>query len=103
MAKGQSVSFAVRDDEIELVRGSMKTLKMQHGDLLVVRLAKIPNEEIHNAIKKHVSVLLRETGRRAVSIVMSSDVDFEMIPHEIAVELLTELTKRKANENVDNA
>lgn len=100
--KGQSVTFTVQGEKIELVQGSMKRLQIEHGDLLVLRLAHDPDRDEHKAILARVSELLRETGRRATAVVMPVDFDFELIPHETAVELLTELTEKKENENVDD-
>lgn len=98
--KGQSVSFTVQQGpKVELVQGSLKTLKMRHGDLLVVRLSNLPSDEVHKAILRRVSEILRETGRRSTAVVMPSEIDFDLIPYETAAELLREITAKKEKED----
>lgn len=102
-AKMQDVAFTTQEGKVELVRGSMKALSMNHGDLLVIRLEHTPSDGVYKAILKRVSKILRETGRRVTAIVMPKTFDFNLIPHETAVELLAELTKKKEAGNANDS
>lgn len=94
--KGQSISLAFDGDGVELVHGSMKALGIQHGDLVIVRLAgdRYHEQQTHRRVLELVEEMLVSTGRKAVALVVPADFDLELLPRSIAAQLLEELVAK---------
>lgn len=95
--KGDSISFTVRQPnevKVELVHGSIKRLKVESGDLLVVRIDGRMAPDVHAKVLDRICEIMESTSVRATTIVVPSDFDFEQIPHNKAVELLQDITAK---------
>ncbi len=96
--KGKSISIALKKGggTIEVIEGSMKSLGIKSGDLVVVRLASDRYREraIYRQVEEVIERMLISTGRKAVALIVPADFDLEVLPNSIAVPLLEELVER---------
>jgi hypothetical protein len=92
---GQSVSFTRDGDTVELVRGSIKMLNIQPGDLVVVRIDGRGTPSILRNVLKTITGLITAEGKEATAVVMPADYTFDLIPHATAVELLQSIVNQK--------
>lgn len=94
---GQEISIEINSGvgTAELVRGSMRKLRLEDGDLLVVRVdARV---ELRHTVRALFSDLVEQTGKRAVAVIIPLDYEIESMTHAQARDLLDAILERKPN------
>jgi hypothetical protein len=89
--------------DIDGIKGSLKALHPQTGDMLVMRLNDALPDDLAR-VSEIMGKALDGIGMRgkAVGIVMSSDCDIECIPADIARKVLTSIVEQKLVEQKEN-
>jgi len=98
--KGKSISIALEKGggTIEIIEGSMKSLGIKSGDLILVRLASDRYREhaIYRQVQEVIERMLVNTGRKAVALIVPADFDLEVLPNSVAVPLLEKLVEKQS-------
>jgi hypothetical protein len=90
MARRDPRSREIDSDDIE---GSLKALRLEPGDLVVVRIPEGDRQTAERA-SKVLSDTLDATGRGVTGIILSSECEIERIPFGMAKKILANIVKQ---------
>jgi hypothetical protein len=91
-------TFRAREVDTGAVKGSIKALRVEKGDLVVFRLYR-GTQSIMEKAQVALDTVLNANGSGAIGLVLDATMDIESIPYPIAVQMLQRIAIANAPEN----